>query len=89
MIDMQGIFSHADYNSTLDKFKSSDCNWSIFKELHKDVSNNKCPICEVELDTLNHGSSATIDHFRPQAVPSLIESCALFKVRKVRDKFFC
>lgn len=68
MIDMQGIFSHTDYDITLEKFKNSDCNWSIFKELHKNVSNNKCPICEVELvDSSSHDYSATIDHFRPKA----------------------
>ena len=75
MIDMSGIFSHNDYNDTVVKFNefktpncSSDCNWSIFQDLHKSVSNNKCPICEVELvESPNHPYSATIDHFRPKA----------------------
>ena len=75
MIDMSGIFSHNDYNDTVVKFNefktpncSSDCDWSIFQDLHKSVSNNKCPICEVELvESPNHPYSATIDHFRPKA----------------------
>ena len=73
MIDMQGIFSHNDYADTVEYFNEyklcaeSDCNWSIFKGLHKKVSNNKCPFCETELDTKHCDSSATIDHFRPQA----------------------
>ena len=69
MIDMRGLFLHTDYEDTVNKFKNSDCDWSIFQELHKNISNNKCPICEVELvDTPNHGYSSTIDHFRPKAV---------------------
>lgn len=68
MIDMQGIFSHPEYETTVDTFKSSDCNWGVFQKLHKDISNNKCPICEVELVAIpNHHYAATIDHFRPQA----------------------
>jgi hypothetical protein len=67
MIDMRGIFSHPDYENTVNKFENSDCDWSIFQELHKNISNNKCPICEVELvETPNHPYSATIDHFRPK-----------------------
>ncbi len=69
MIDMRGIFSHTNYNVTVNAFRGSTCKWSIFQELHKSVSNNKCPICEVELvKTQNHHYSATIDHFRPKAV---------------------
>ncbi len=68
MIDMREIFAHIDYSSTVDKFKQSDCNWSIFQNLHKDISNNKCPICEVELSTQPSSLYlATIDHFRPKA----------------------
>lgn len=73
MIDMQGIFSHPDYAETVERFEEyklceeSDCNWSVFKALHKVVANNKCPFCETELDTSTFKSSGTIDHFRPQA----------------------
>ncbi|GAB6139278.1 hypothetical protein JCM14076_00070 [Methylosoma difficile] len=68
MIDMRGIFSHPDYEDTLNEFKNSACRWSIFQHLHKRVSNNKCPVCEVELvEIQNHDYSATIDHFRPKA----------------------
>lgn len=74
MIDMRGIFSHPDYENTVTKFNEfktpdceSDCDWSLFKKLHKNVSNNKCPICEVELVEIpNDDYSATIDHFRPK-----------------------
>ena len=68
MIDMRGIFSHPNYGDTLNEFKSSACKWSIFQNLHKRVSNKKCPICEVELvEIQHHDYSATIDHFRPKA----------------------
>ncbi|MEA1953717.1 MAG: hypothetical protein U9O24_04950 [Campylobacterota bacterium] len=68
MIDMRSVFTHTNYSSTVDKFKLSDCNWSIFQDVHKDVSNNKCPICEVELSTQPSSQYlATIDHFRPKA----------------------
>jgi len=73
MIDMRRIFTHPDYTGTVDEFEKhklcevSECNWGLFKKIHKEVANNKCPICETELDTTTQGSSATIDHFRPQA----------------------
>jgi len=68
MINMREVFAHKDYTSTIEKFKLSNCSWSIFQELHKDISNNKCPICEVELDTKKNSlHSSTIDHFRPKA----------------------
>jgi hypothetical protein len=67
MIDMRAIFSHSEYENTVNRFKESDCDWSIFQELHKGIANNKCPICEVELVEIpNHPYSATIDHFRPK-----------------------
>ncbi len=98
MIDMQGVFSHTDYADTVGQFKDSNCNWSVFKELHKEVANNKCPICEVELDMNGCiGSSATIDHFRPQAedmYPYLkcepknyILMCSLCNTRYKESKF--
>lgn len=97
MIDMRGIFSHTDYNDTINKFKSSDCDWSIFKELHKKMSNNKCPICEVELDKKDKSYSSTIDHFRPKAVDrypylkcepkNYILMCSLCNTRYKESKF--
>lgn len=74
MIDMSSIFTHKDYAPTLSRFKSSDCNWSIFQDLHKSLSNDKCPICEVQLN--NKPSSphlATIDHFRPKAMYTFLK----------------
>jgi len=74
MIDMQGFFSHPEYADTVDKFNEyklcevSECQWSIFKKLHKDIAHNKCPFCETTLDTTALNSSGTIDHFRPQAM---------------------
>jgi len=74
MIDMQGVFTHTDYADTVERFneyklcEESECQHGIFKALHKDVANNKCPVCEVELDMKGVvGSSGTIDHFRPQS----------------------
>jgi hypothetical protein len=67
MIDMRTLFDHEDYEKNVDQFKISNCDWGVFKELHKNVSNNKCPICEVDLvETVNHIYSGTIDHFRPK-----------------------
>lgn len=68
MIDMGEIFTHSDYPDIIDKFNASSCDWSLFQDLHKNISNNKCPICEVELSgRVKSFDSATIDHFRPKA----------------------
>lgn len=74
MIDMQGVFTHIDYAETVERFEAyklcevSECDWRVFKKLHKEVANNKCPFCEIELDMKGViGSSGTIDHFRPQS----------------------
>jgi hypothetical protein len=81
MIDMRSLYSHADYTSYLNDFSNSfteKCDyesWSIFKPLHLEITNNKCPICECTLDGSvtratrdNRETSlrATIDHFRPK-----------------------
>ena len=98
MIDMQGIFSHSDYNDTVKCFKDSDCNWNLFQSLHKNVSNNKCPICEAKLDDTSYPSCfSTIDHFRPKAenmYPYLkcepdnyILMCSLCNSRYKKSKF--
>ena len=73
MIDMRGIFSHPDYAETVERFEeyklceASTCQWGVFKKLHKEIANNKCPFCETALDTSTRRSSGTIDHFRPKA----------------------
>ena len=73
MIDMQGVFTHIDYAETVERFEEyklcvvSECDWRVFKKLHKEVANNKCPFCETALDTSTRRSSGTIDNFRPQA----------------------
>lgn len=68
MIDMRSLFSQHDYQSVVQKFKESSCDWSVFQDIHKRISNNRCPICEVELNTKpNTPYSSTIDHFRPKA----------------------
>lgn len=98
MIDMQGIFSHSDYTDTVNRFNSSNCNWNLFQSLHKNISNNKCPICEAKLDdTLYPGCFSTIDHFRPKAedmYPYLkcepdnyILMCSLCNSRYKKSKF--
>mgnify|MGYP000028694250 CR=1 FL=1 len=73
MIDMREIFSHPEYAATVEEFEeykgceASTCQWGIFKKIHKEIAHNKCPICEIKLDTSTPKSSGTIDHFRPQA----------------------
>jgi len=74
MIDMQGYFTHANYQNSVSAFKANfngngcDDYWSIFTKLQKEISNNKCPICEVELTKSPHKTNtATLDHFRPKA----------------------
>ena len=76
MIDMQEYFMHKDYSHIVEKFEKSfdtsklncDDYWFHFTKLQKSISNNKCPICEVELTELpNRTNTATLDHFRPKA----------------------
>ena len=74
MIDMSGVYGHKDYETTLDEFNSSRCKWSLFEDIHIEIANNRCPICECKLDgTVTRPSkrgittiTATIDHYRPQ-----------------------
>ncbi len=98
MIDMSSVYIHEDYTDTLNKFESSNCDWSIFQNLHKNVSNNKCPICEVQLTNKQSSPySATIDHFRPKAMamyPALkcepknyILMCSLCNEKYKKSKF--
>lgn len=81
MISMKNLYLDSDYISALNNFNlratPSNCSnrdWSIFKNVHIKITNNKCPICECNLDgslsrVSNNGSttiSATIDHYRPK-----------------------
>jgi hypothetical protein len=80
MIDMHSLYSHTEYVSYLNEFKNSftaECNrksWGIFKPLHLEITNNKCPVCECTLDgsvtratskNVETSLKAQIDHFRP------------------------
>lgn len=74
MIDMREYFTHEEYQSSVDafqdKFDENGCDdyWSVFTVLQQKISNNKCPICEVELtNSPNKNNTATLDHFRPKA----------------------
>ncbi|MBN2782339.1 MAG: hypothetical protein JXQ66_03765 [Campylobacterales bacterium] len=73
MIDMRCYFTHPEYQNCVNIFKAKftenkcDDYWSGFTALQQNVSNNKCPICEVELtNTPNKTHTATLDHFRPK-----------------------
>ena len=75
MRDMRGLRDSDVYKSTLEHFKDTNpCQHNIFKNLHMERTENRCPICECLID----GSvprknkenkdtliTATIDHFRP------------------------
>jgi len=106
MIDMRSYFTHKDYIYIVDKFNTSfdedklncDDYWYIFTDLQKKISNNKCPICEVELSKHpNKPNTATLDHFRPKAenmYPHLkctptnyILMCSLCNSTYKKDKF--
>jgi hypothetical protein len=71
---MRGYFTHEEYQSSVDtfreKFNQDGCGeyWSVFTKLQQKISNNNCPICEVELtNSPNKTNTATLDHFRPKA----------------------
>ncbi|NQY86174.1 MAG: hypothetical protein HRT51_00260 [Colwellia sp.] len=51
MIDMSGLYTHADYPAALNRFNTSNNRkkWSKFKDVHLSVTNHKCPICECSL----------------------------------------
>lgn len=73
MIDMSNLYSHPDYADTLREFNRKR-KWSVFKTVHEEVSNSKCPICECSLNTGlirkrsngNKSVDSTIDHYRPK-----------------------
>ncbi|HIP12581.1 MAG TPA: hypothetical protein EYG73_07675 [Arcobacter sp.] len=106
MIDMRGYFTHRAYPCVVDKFKKSfdesqlncDDYWFSFTDLQRKISNNKCPICEVELSGYpNKTNTATLDHFKPKAqnmYPQLkcepknyILMCSLCNSTYKEDKF--
>ncbi|MFA6196543.1 MAG: hypothetical protein WC656_07845 [Sulfurimonas sp.] len=73
MIDMRGYFIQPEYQNSINTFNASynntECDeyWVIFTRLQQAISNNKCPICEVELtNSPNNANTATLDHFRPK-----------------------
>jgi len=70
MIDMRPIYLDAYFQEALQKFhnklpqechKTTDCDWSLFKDAFLKFSKYKCPICEDRI-----GSYDDIDHFRPK-----------------------
>jgi len=76
MIDMRGYFTHRAYSCVIEKFEASfdknilncDDYWFAFTDLQKKISNNRCPICEVELTkSKDRTNTATLDHFRPES----------------------
>lgn len=74
MIDMSALYDHSDYQEVIVNFNNSGCQWNLFKAIHIDTSQGKCPICECQLDgTVTRASknrittlTATVDHYRPQ-----------------------
>ena len=68
MIDMRGFFTHRAYPCIVDEFKASfeetkvNCNdyWFAFTDLQRTISNNKCPICEVELSEYSNKTNTAI-----------------------------
>ncbi len=75
MRDMRGLRESDAYKSTLEHFKNIDpCQHNVFKNLHIERTDSRCPICECLIDgslfRQNNKNkitaiSATIDHFRP------------------------
>lgn len=79
---MSALYEHGDYQTTLNSFNLSNCKWSHFEEIHKDVSNNRCPICEYSFSEnkvrlAKSGNETmlfpTIDHYRPQKYYSFLK----------------
>ena len=75
MRDMRGLRESNVYKSTLEHFKSTNpCQHNVFKNIHIERTENRCPICECLVDgSLSRQNkknkitaiNATIDHFRP------------------------
>jgi len=70
---MKEIYSHKDFDTINKKFEEakkdefSDCPWTKFIPIHKDISKERCPICEQKLDEIGERhTGSSIDHFRPK-----------------------
>ena len=67
MIDLQTIYQNDTFKEKIKIFKQKK-EWNIFQEPFLQVTNNKCPYCEVNLPQNIDGRdmTSTIDHYRPQ-----------------------
>ena len=82
MIDMSSLYNHINYQTALNNFNASSCKWSLFQDVHIEVSKGRCPICECKLDgsvsrLSNRGTTITIqptiDHYRPKRYYGFLE----------------
>ena len=82
MINMSALYEHDDYETALESFRTTDCKWSAFVDVHMKVSQQRCPICESPLDgsvaRLTNSENrviihATVDHYRPQNYYSFLK----------------
>jgi len=77
---MNKIDKHKDFLKTNEEFEKakndefSDCPWTKFIPIHKDISQRRCPICEQKLDEKNERHThSSIDHFRPKSEYPFLE----------------
>lgn len=86
---MQNIHNHLDFEKVNREFKETredefiDCAWTKFIPIQKDVSQDRCPICEQKLDEVEEKkngekrkvrhTSSSIDHFRPRDKYTFLE----------------
>ena len=74
---MNKIYNHRDFYKANTEFEEAkndeftDCSvrsaWTKFIPIHKDISKERCPICEQKLDENNERhTGSSIDHFRPK-----------------------
>jgi len=70
---MKEIYRHKNFDTINKKFEEakkdefSDCPWTKFIPIHKDISKGRCPICEQKLDEIGERhTGSSIDHFRPR-----------------------
>mgnify|MGYP003453448649 CR=1 FL=1 len=71
---MENIETHPDFNLTNKSFeeeKNLNTNngyWTMFLNIHKTISKNRCPVCEELLDQKGiRETKSSIDHFRPKS----------------------
>ena len=81
---MSKLYAHNDYQNALNNFSNSSSigRWSLFKDVHMEVSKKRCPICEYQFDENNLirrdnklGENLlvpTVDHYRPQEFYSFL-----------------